>query len=142
MLITTIACFLTFLCTLIIDPHVHHRGGVVPHDLPVPSIFFVTCSNLVASLVGPPQLVSCCQGNEVVEYPPSTALFRCWPWENRQLHSSVITLLFLILPMMASAVALESLPLTPSMTSSFVPSSWQWLMVPFPELIQYSCSFS
>lgn len=73
-LIATIACFRTFLCTLIIDPHVHHRGGVVPHNLPVPSIFFVTRSNLVASLVGPPQLVSCSKGNGFGEWPSSTAL--------------------------------------------------------------------
>lgn len=65
--------FLTFLCALIIDPHVHHRGGVVPHNLPVPSVLFVTCSYLVTSLVGPPQLVSCSQGNGFVDYPSTAA---------------------------------------------------------------------
>ena len=45
-------------------------------------------------------------------------------------------------PMMANAVALYSLPLTPSKTSSLDPSISQRLIVLFPELIQYSCSFS
>lgn len=40
------------------------------------------------------------------------------------------------LPMMARAVALVSLPLAPSSTSSPEPSSLQRLMVLFPELIQ------
>lgn len=46
------------------------------------------------------------------------------------------------LPIMARAVALVSLPLTPSRISSPDPSSLQRLMVLFPELIQYSCSLS
>ena len=45
-------------------------------------------------------------------------------------------------PMTANAVALYSLPLTPSRTSSLDPSISQRLIVLFPELIQYSCSFS
>lgn len=48
----------------------------------------------------------------------------------------------LYLPMIASAEALFSLPLTVSNTSSPDPSSLQRLMVLFPELIQYSCSMS
>lgn len=89
MLIPTLARFLTFLCALIIDPHVHHRGGVVSHNFPVPSVFFVTCSDLVASLVGPPQLVPCSQGNGFVEYPSTTALILSdvGLGENQQLHS-------------------------------------------------------
>lgn len=48
----------TFLHILIIDPHVHHWGGVVSQNFPVSSILLVTCSYLVSSLIGPPQLVS------------------------------------------------------------------------------------
>lgn len=44
--------------------------------------------------------------------------------------------------MIARAVALVSFPFTPSRVSSLLPSRLQRLMVPFPELIQYSCALS
>lgn len=51
--------FLTSLHFLIIDSHVHHGRGVVPHHPPVSSVLLVTCSDLVGPLVRPPKFVAC-----------------------------------------------------------------------------------
>lgn len=48
----------TFLHRLIVDFHVHHGRRAVAQDFPVAAVLLVADSDLVGSLIGPPQLVS------------------------------------------------------------------------------------
>lgn len=121
--------FCTFLHGFIVYLHVHHGRCAVPQDLPVSSITLITRADLIRPLIRPPQLIT---------YTTwiTSLLFR----KRKEMKGSRSVALYL--PMIASAEALFSLPLTASNTSSPDPSSLQRLMVLFPELIQYSCSVS
>lgn len=121
--------FCTCLHGLIVDLHVHHGRCAVSQDLPVSSITLITRADLIRALIRPPQLITY-----------KTSITSLLFGKRQEMKGSCSAVLYL--PMIASAEALFSLPLTASNTSSPDPSSLQRLIVLFPELIQYSCSMS
>lgn len=107
----------------------HHGRCAVSQHLPVSSITLITRADLIRALIRPPQLITY-----------TTSLTALLFSKSQGIAGSCSAVLYL--PMIASAEALLSLPLTASNTSSPDPSSLQRLMVLFPELTQYSCSES